>query len=83
MFVYHILKKYFYKIAGQTLYICINNLIGGINMGCYATWEDVVDSYVEIAEDLGYSNDVIQCIRKAQSENEVSRILHDARNGLK
>lgn len=37
------------------------------------------NDYINIAFDLGYSNDVIERIRKAQDENTINRIMKTAR----
>lgn len=35
---------------------------------------------IAVAEDLKYSEDVIDAIQKARTQNEITRILYDARN---
>lgn len=45
--------------------------------------EDYREQSVEIALDLGYSSDVIDKIKCASTEPEITRILSDARNSNK
>lgn len=36
---------------------------------------------LEVARDLCYDQEIIKKIKNAKSDEEISRILHDARNG--
>lgn len=45
--------------------------------------EAMILRYVKIAKELFYPKRVIQMIRKAKDENEISRIMKDARIGGK
>lgn len=41
------------------------------------------ENAIQIAKDLEYSKSVLEAIELAHDEYEISRILHDARNGVK
>lgn len=42
--------------------------------------KQIID-YCKIAKDLCYPTDILDKIRKAKTEIEIERIMHDARNG--
>lgn len=41
-----------------------------------------IEEALEIARELGYGPYVIKRLRLCKTESEVSRVMHDARNGL-
>lgn len=45
-----------------------------------ASFEEYQRKAIQIAEDLHYSKETINSIRKAASETQISNILYDARN---
>lgn len=47
-----------------------------------ATLSGYQDYAIEVAKELHYSENVIENIKNAKTQNEITRILHDARNGV-
>lgn len=46
------------------------------------TFSGYQDYAIAVAKELQYSESVIEDIKNAKTQNEITRILHDARNGV-